>query len=76
MIGSIDFYAWKWEKCPSAFNDAYMRDKGTSVMLEVIVDHWTWVWHAFAGVPGSMNDIMSSSVPLAVMKLYKESCPK
>lgn len=57
MIGSIDCYAWKWEKCPSAFKGAYTGDKGTAVMLEAIVDHRTWVWHAFAGVPGSMNDI-------------------
>jgi len=57
MIGSIDCCAWRWEKCPSAHKGAYTGKKGTAIMLEAVADHRTWIWHAFAGMPGSMNDI-------------------
>ena len=33
-------------------------DKGTTtVILEAIASHDVWIWHAFFGCPGTLNDI-------------------
>ena len=57
MIGSIDCYNWKWDNCPKAWNGSYRGVKGTSIVLEAAVSHDLWIWHAFFGMPGAMNDI-------------------
>ena len=57
MIGSIDCYNWKWENCPKAWHGSYRGVKGTSIVLEAAVSRDLWFWHAFFGMPGSMNDI-------------------
>ena len=31
--------------------------KGSTIILEVVADQETWIWHAFFGMPGSLNDI-------------------
>uniref|UniRef100_A0A0D3ADW7 DDE Tnp4 domain-containing protein n=1 Tax=Brassica oleracea var. oleracea TaxID=109376 RepID=A0A0D3ADW7_BRAOL len=42
MIGSIDFIHWEWKTCPTAWE---------------VVSHVLWIWHAFFGCPGTLNDI-------------------
>lgn len=36
MLGSIDCYSWKWDKCPKAWQGQYRGIKGTSIVLEGI----------------------------------------
>uniref|UniRef100_A0A453RJM6 Uncharacterized protein n=1 Tax=Aegilops tauschii subsp. strangulata TaxID=200361 RepID=A0A453RJM6_AEGTS len=31
--------------------------KGSTIILEVVANQETWIWHAFVGMPGSLNDI-------------------
>ena len=31
--------------------------KGSTIFLEAVADQETWIWHAFFGMPGSLNDI-------------------
>ena len=31
--------------------------KGSTIILEAVADQETWIWHAFFGMPGSLNDI-------------------
>ena len=57
MLGSLDCYAWKWDKCPKAWQGQYKGHKGTSVILEAAVSYDLWFWHAFFGMPGTLNDI-------------------
>jgi hypothetical protein len=57
MIGSLDCYNWKWENCPKAWYGSPRGVKGTSIILEASVSYDLWFWHAFFGMPGSMNDI-------------------
>jgi len=59
MIGSIDCMHWEWKNYPTAWEGQFTRgDKGTTtVILEAIASHDLWIWHAFFGCPGTLNDI-------------------
>ena len=59
MIRSIDCMHWEWENCPTVLECQFTRgDKGTTiVILEAIASHDLWIWHAFFGCAGTLNDI-------------------
>lgn len=58
MIGSIDCMHWKWDKCPTAWRGAYKGHKdGPTMILEAVASQDLWIWHAFFGLPGSLNDV-------------------
>lgn len=58
MLGSIDCSKWRWKNCPTAFHGHYKgKEKTPAVTLEAIVDRSMWIWHAFFGMPGCLNDI-------------------
>ncbi|XP_057440104.1 protein ALP1-like [Lotus japonicus] len=59
MIGSIDCMHWEWKNCPKAWEGQFARgDKGTTtVILEAVTSPDLWIWHAFFGCPGTLNDI-------------------
>ncbi|XP_056846906.1 uncharacterized protein LOC108858542 [Raphanus sativus] len=58
MIGSIDCMHWEWKNCPSNWKGMYSRgtDKPT-IVLEAVASYDLWIWHAFFGAPGTMNDL-------------------
>uniref|UniRef100_A0A0D3ACP7 Protein ALP1-like n=1 Tax=Brassica oleracea var. oleracea TaxID=109376 RepID=A0A0D3ACP7_BRAOL len=58
MIGSIDCMHWEWKNCPTAWQGMYSRgtDKPT-IVLEAVASYDLWIWHAFFGAPGTMNDL-------------------
>ncbi|WVZ88227.1 LOW QUALITY PROTEIN: hypothetical protein U9M48_034771, partial [Paspalum notatum var. saurae] len=58
MLGSIDCMHWAWEKCPVGWQGEHIGhvDKPT-LILEAVAGPNLWIWHAFFGMPGSMNDI-------------------
>jgi hypothetical protein len=58
-IGSIDCMHWRWKNCPKALAGqfkGYKKD-GPTVVLEAVVDQDLTFWHAFFGLPGSLNDL-------------------
>ena len=59
MIGSIDCMHWEWKNYPKAWEGQFTRgDKGTTtIILEAVASHDLWIWHAFFGCPGTLNDI-------------------
>ncbi|XP_010478058.1 PREDICTED: uncharacterized protein LOC104757053 [Camelina sativa] len=58
MIGSIDCMHWEWKNCPTAWKGQYTRGSGKpSIVLEAVASQDLWIWHAFFGPPGSLNDI-------------------
>jgi hypothetical protein len=58
MWGSVDCMHWKWDKCPTGWRGAYTGHKdGPTMILEAVASHDLWIWHAFFGLPGSLNDI-------------------
>ena len=58
MLGSIDCMHWSWKNCPAAWHGQFQgHKKDSTIILEAVADHETWIWHAFFGMPGSLNDI-------------------
>lgn len=58
MLGSIDCTHWRWKNCPAAWHRQFRgHKKDSTIILEVVADHETWIWHAFFGMTGSCNDI-------------------
>ncbi|KAL0736556.1 hypothetical protein Bca4012_012766 [Brassica carinata] len=58
MIGSIDCMHWEWKNCPTAWKGQYTRGSGNpTIVLEAVASQDLWIWHAFFGPPGTLNDI-------------------
>ncbi|XP_048618668.1 uncharacterized protein LOC111208289 isoform X1 [Brassica napus] len=58
MIGSIDCMHWEWKNCPTAWKGQYSRGSAKpTIVLEAVASHDLWIWHAFFGPPGTLNDI-------------------
>ncbi|XP_033146133.1 putative nuclease HARBI1 [Brassica rapa] len=58
MVGSIDCMHWEWKNCPTAWKGQYARGSGKpTIVLEAVTSHDLWIWHAFVGPPGTLNDI-------------------
>ena len=58
MLGSIDCMHWKWKNCPTAWQGMYSGHvREPTIILEAIASKDLWIWHAFFGLPGSLNDI-------------------
>ncbi|XP_010428466.1 PREDICTED: uncharacterized protein LOC104713084 isoform X2 [Camelina sativa] len=58
MIGSIDCMHWEWKNCPTAWKGQYTRGSGKpTIVLEAVASQDLWIWHAFFGPPGILNDI-------------------
>ena len=58
MIGSIDCMHWEWKNCPTAWKGQYTRGSGKpTIVLEAVASADLWIWHAFFGPPGTLNDI-------------------
>lgn len=58
MLGSLDCMHWEWKNCPTAWHGQYKgKEKTPTLVLEAVASQDTWIWHAFFGMPGSLNDI-------------------
>lgn len=58
MLGSLDCMHWKWKNCPVAWQGMYEgKEKEPTVVLEAVASKDLWIWHAFFGCPGTLNDI-------------------
>uniref|UniRef100_A0A0D3BVT9 DDE Tnp4 domain-containing protein n=1 Tax=Brassica oleracea var. oleracea TaxID=109376 RepID=A0A0D3BVT9_BRAOL len=58
MLGSIDCMHWEWKNCPTAWKGQYTRGSGKpTIVLEAVASQDLWIWHAFFGPPGTLNDI-------------------
>nr|GEY01195.1 protein ALP1-like [Tanacetum cinerariifolium] len=60
LLGSHDCTNWEWFCCLYGQKRQYVRhDHGPNafILLEVVVSHDLWIWHAFFGVSRSNNNI-------------------
>ncbi|XP_074277043.1 uncharacterized protein LOC141600698 [Silene latifolia] len=58
MLGSFDCMHWEWKNCPTAWAGQYVgRSSKPTIILETVASYDLWIWHAFFGTPGSLNDI-------------------
>ena len=58
MLGSIDCMHWTWKNCPTAWHGQFTgKEKKPTIVLEAVASKNLWIWHAFFGLPGALNDI-------------------
>jgi hypothetical protein len=58
MLGSLDCMHWEWKNCPTAWHGQFVgKEKTPTIILEAVASYDMWIWHAFFGMPGSLNDI-------------------
>jgi hypothetical protein len=58
MLGSLDCMHWKWKNCPKAWHGMYCgKSRDPTIVLEAVASEDLWIWHAFFGLPGTLNDI-------------------
>jgi hypothetical protein len=59
MLGSLDCTHFVWRNCPKELKGQYKRGdhQFPTIMLEAVASQDLWIWHAFFGPPGSLNDI-------------------
>uniref|UniRef100_A0A0D3CTU3 DDE Tnp4 domain-containing protein n=1 Tax=Brassica oleracea var. oleracea TaxID=109376 RepID=A0A0D3CTU3_BRAOL len=58
MVGSIDCMHWEWKNCPTAWKGQYSRGSSKpTIVLEAVASCDLWIWHAFFGPRGTLNDI-------------------
>jgi hypothetical protein len=49
---------WSWKNCPTAYKGTYTgKEKEPTLVLEAVALYDLWIWHAFFGLPGALNDI-------------------
>ncbi|KAJ9567291.1 hypothetical protein OSB04_003257 [Centaurea solstitialis] len=60
MLGSIHCMHWDWKNCPVAWRGQYHRGdhQGPTTVLEAVASYDGWIWHAYYGTPGAVNDIV------------------
>lgn len=76
LLGSIDCCKWVWKNCPTAWHGQFKgKEKAATVTLEAICDRSLWIWHAFFGMPGSMNDINVVEASTIMSKIAEGSFP-
>ncbi|XP_051197020.1 uncharacterized protein [Lolium perenne] len=58
MLGSLDCMHWTWKNCPKAWQGMYCgKSRDATIVLEAVASEDTWIWHAFYGLLGTLNDI-------------------
>ncbi|KAI4974110.1 hypothetical protein ZWY2020_046845 [Hordeum vulgare] len=58
MLGSIDCMHRGWKNCPRNWHGMFRGHVNEPTMiLEAVASQELWIWHAYFGLPGSLNDI-------------------
>ena len=57
--GSIDCMHWEWKNCPTGWKGSFAKGiyRVSTIILEAVASYDLWIWHAFFGCPGTLNDI-------------------
>jgi hypothetical protein len=58
MLGSLDCMHWTWKNYPKAWYGMYCgKSRDATIVLEAVESEDLWIWHAFFGLSGTLNDI-------------------
>ncbi|XP_048574564.1 uncharacterized protein LOC125555752 [Triticum urartu] len=77
ILGSIDCMHWTWKNCPKKWHGMFKGHVNKPTMiLEAVASKDLWIWHAFFGLPGSLNDINVLQRSPVFAKLSEGEAPK
>jgi len=69
---------WEWKNCPASWKASFQKKlyKVPTIILEAVASYDLWIWHAFFGLPGSLNDINVLDRSPVFQELYEDRAPK
>jgi hypothetical protein len=74
-LGSIDYQHWQWERGPVSAGQFTGKEKKPTLVLEGIADGELWIWHAFFGNPGSLNDLNIQNISSTMASILQGKHP-
>nr|XP_051230476.1 uncharacterized protein LOC127348507 [Lolium perenne] len=76
MLGSLDCMHWTWKNYPKAWHGMYCgKSRDATIVLEAVASQDLWIWHAFFGLPGTLNDINILNRSPLFARLVKGEAP-
>ncbi|XP_074288522.1 uncharacterized protein LOC141613679 [Silene latifolia] len=76
MLGSFDCMHWEWKNCPTGWAGQYSGRSGKpTVVLEAVASYDLWIWQAFFGTLGSLNDINGLQRSPLFNEVLEETAP-
>lgn len=78
MLGSIDCMHWEWKNCPAGWKISFQKKlyEVPTIILKAVASDDLWIWLAFFGLPGSLNDINILDRLSFFQELYEDRAPK
>jgi len=78
MLGSIDCMHREWKNCPMAWRVSFQKQvyKVPIIILEAVASCDLCIWHAFFGLPRSLNDINVLDRSPIFQEMYEDHAPK
>jgi len=69
---------WEWKNCPTAWKGTFAKGlyRVPTIILEAVASYDLWIWHAFFGCPGTLNDINVLDRSPVFQELYEGRAPK
>lgn len=76
MLGYIDCMRWSWKNCPATLHEQFKGQKtDATIILKVMDDQETWIWHAYFEMHVSCNNINMLNWPHLFAKLANGEPP-
>jgi len=78
MLGRIHCMHWEWKNCPTGWKGEFAKGnyKVPTLILEAVASYDLWIWHAFFGCPGTINDLQVLDRSPVFQELYEGQSPK
>lgn len=78
MLGSIDCIHWEWKNYLSAWKRMFTKHiyRVPTLILETVASYDLWIWHAFFGCLGSLNDLNGLHRSDVFQEVYEGRGPK
>ena len=69
---------WEWKNCPTGWKRVFAKGvyKVPTLILEAVASYDLWIWHAFFGCPGTLNDLNVLHRSNVLQEVYKGAAPK
>jgi len=78
MLGSIHCMHWEWKNCPSGWKGEFAKGnyKVRTLILEAVASCDLWIWRAFFGCSGTINDLQVLDCSPVFQELCEGQSPK